>query len=199
MPIKAIRQFWHDNRGAVAFETVIMIPILAWVVMASFVFFDAYRTYNTSVKSTYAIADVISRQTEEFDEVYLNGLADVFTHMVRNTTNTRMRVTQIHWDEDTGAFRVDWSHATGGEARLFDASLESIEELLPTMVDAERTLLVETFVPYQPSFDMGLDLFEFSNFTFTRPRYGDLRGPDPDATANGNAHDDGDTEVDPTT
>jgi hypothetical protein len=80
-----------------------------------------------------------------------------------------MRVTQIYW---TGTrYRVDWSHATGGEARLFDASMEEIEELLPILSVSERVVLVETFVPYRPAFEMGLNVVSFSNFTFTRPRY----------------------------
>lgn len=39
------------------------------------------------------------------------------------------------------------------------------------MADAERILLVETFIPYRPAFDVGVNLLTFENFTFTRPRY----------------------------
>jgi hypothetical protein len=52
-----------DERAAVAFETVLMTPILVWAFIGSFVFFDAYRVYNTSVKTTYMVADMLSRQT----------------------------------------------------------------------------------------------------------------------------------------
>lgn len=177
---RLLHRFWTDTRAAVAFETVIMTPILAWSVMASFVFFDAYRVYNTSVKATYSVADIISRQTSTLYGYDINGMADMFSHMVRDTTGARMRVTQIYW---TGSrYRVDWSHATGGEARLFDASMEEIEELLPVLSVSERVLLVETFVPYRPAFQMGLNVVSFSNFTFTRPRYANQVPFDDDET-----------------
>jgi Flp pilus assembly protein TadG len=61
--IEAIRNFIRDTRAAVAFETVLLTPILVWAYIGSFVFFDAYRVYNTSVKATYMVADMLSRQT----------------------------------------------------------------------------------------------------------------------------------------
>ncbi len=44
MPRPRLRQFWKDDSAAVAFETVIITPVLAWTFIASFVFFDAFRT-----------------------------------------------------------------------------------------------------------------------------------------------------------
>ncbi len=164
-----IRRYWSDTRAAVAFEAVIIVPILAWAFTASFVFFDAYRVYNSSIKATYAVADVISRQTNTITGYDINGMAAIFEHLVRDTSGARMRVTQIHWDGSE--YQVDWSHGTNGEAQLYNSSMEELEELLPVMAVSERIVLVETFVPYQPAFDFGLELLNFSNFTFTRPRY----------------------------
>jgi hypothetical protein len=91
--------------------------------------------------------------------------------MVRNAGQARLRASQIMYDEDSDTYCVDWSEATGGAARLFTANLVDMEGLLPVMADAERILLVETFIPYQPAFDVGLTVTTFENFTFTRPRY----------------------------
>ena len=168
---RLLRRFWAEDRAAVAFEAVIILPVLAWAFIGSFVFFDAFRTYNSSIKATYAIADVLSRQVNTVFAYDIEGMHTIFDHLVRSDTGTRMRVTQIMYHGATDTYRVDWSYATAGEARLFTANLVDIEELLPVMANAERIVLVETFIPYSPAFDIGLDVLTFANFTFTRPRY----------------------------
>jgi hypothetical protein len=171
MLTRLIRRFWAEDRAAVAFETVIITPILAWTFMGSFIFFDAFRTYNSSIKATYAVADILSRQTNTVYGYDIDGMMRIFEHLVRNNGEVRMRATQVMYDADTDRYSVDWSYATNGEARLFTANLVGMEELLPVMADAERILLVETFIPYEPAFQTGLGLMTFRNFTFTRPRY----------------------------
>lgn len=163
-----LRRFWKNTDAAVALEAVIITPFLAWTFVASFVFFDAYRVYTTSVKATYTIADVISREQQLFPRD-MEGFASIFSHMVRHTGDIQMRVSQIRWEDDE--YRVDWSEAVGGQARLFDVNMPALADQLPVMVTGERLVLVETFVPYEPFFDIGMELTSFNNFTFTRPRY----------------------------
>lgn len=171
MLTRLLRRYWKDDRAAVALETVIITPVLAWTFIGSFVFFDAYRTYNSSIKATYAVADILSRQTNTVYGYDIEGMAQIFEHLVRNDGDARLRVTQIIYDADEDKYTVDWSYATNGEAQLFTANLVDIEELLPVMADAERLLLVQSFIPYNPAFQAGLDVITFRNFTFTRPRY----------------------------
>ena len=166
-----IRRFWADERAAIAMETAIITPILAWCYIASFVFFDAFRTYTSSVKATYAIADVISRQTNTLRASDIDGYSSLLENMVRNDGGVRLRVSQIYFDGTTNRHCVEWSDATNGEAILFTANLVDMGELLPRMVHAERLILVQSFIPYRPAFNTGLDVITFSNFTFTRPRY----------------------------
>jgi hypothetical protein len=90
---------------------------------------------------------------------------------VRNNGDARLRVTQIIYDAPLNSYSVDWSYATNGEARLFTANLADMADLLPVMAHGERLLLVQTFIPYDPAFQVGLDIITFRNFTFTRPRY----------------------------
>lgn len=174
MLAKLLRQFRSDERGASALEAVIITPVLIWVYVGSFVFFDAFRTYSSSVKATYAVADVISRQNQTVTAFDMEGFADIFETMVRNSGGVRMRMTQIVYDEPTDTLSVDWSYATNGEARLFTANLNDFVGLLPDMSDSERLVLVESFIPYTTAFDMGVDLVTFRNFTFTRPRTGQV-------------------------
>jgi len=170
MPVPhRLRAFWSDTRAAVAMETAIITPVLAWVLMSSFVFFDAFRTYTTSAKATYAVADLLTRQTDTLEAFDLDGLSNLFAHMVRDDVGPRMRVTQVRFDGTD--YHVDWSYGTNGQARLFDSGLGAFTDRLPIMATADRLLIVETFVPYQPAFDMGLELLTFTNFTISRPRY----------------------------
>jgi len=171
MLTRLLRRFWKDDRAAIAMETVIITPVLAWTFIGSFVFFDAFRTYNSSIKATYAVADILSRQTSTVFAYDIEGMSQIFEHLVRNNGNARLRVSQIHYLSGPDEYRVDWSYATNGEARLFTANLVDMEELLPTMGNAESLILVQSFIPYQPVFQSGMDVITFSNFTFTRPRY----------------------------
>ena len=167
--ISKIRSFLRDTSGAVAFEAVIITPILAWCFVGSFIFFDAFRTYSASLKATYAVADVLSRQTTTIFASDVEGLSDIFEHIARNPNGGSIRVTQIGWDGSN--YSIDWSHGADGETRLRDTDLPGVTDQLPIMVAGERVIVVESFVPYHPYFNIGLDDIEFTNFTITRPRF----------------------------
>lgn len=169
-----LRHFRSDTRGAAVIETVIIMPVLIWVYIGSFVFFDAFRTYSSAVRATYAIADVISRQTSTLRAFDMEGFARVFNAIVRNDGDVRMRMTQIYYDAHTNDLYVDWSYATNGEARLFTPNLDDFVGLLPNMTHAERLILVESFVPYRTSLGFEGEMMTFRNFTFTRPRSGQV-------------------------
>lgn len=173
MPVRRLRRFWKDETAAVTLEAVIITPVLALAFLGSFVIFDAFRTYNTSIKATYAVADILSRQTSTVFPADIEGMAEIFEYMVRNQGDAQLRATQIVYDEneDDNQHTVEWSYATNNKERLFTANLTNLEDRLPIMADEERILLIETFIPYRPAFSIGLGLMTFENFTVTRPRY----------------------------
>lgn len=167
--MKSLQSFLRDTRAAVALETVIITPLLVWAFVATFVFFDAYRIYNTSVKTTYMVADMISRQTDTVFGHDIAGMATVAQSIVRGVGEIEMRATQIA--RINGAFVVEWSHGVNGAARLFNSNIPQIEHQLPNMPNGERIVLVETFIDYEMPFNVGLTVLDFNNFTFVRPRY----------------------------
>lgn len=167
---RLLTRFLTDTKAAVAFESVIIFPILTWAWIGTFAFFDAYRVYNTSIKATFTVADLISRQTSTVYGYDIEGMAVMLEAMIRDTDGVEMRVTQILRDTN-GDYRVDWSHGTGTQAQLFTASLAAMEDRLPDMANGERVVLVESFVEYDPAFNVGLNDLTFENFTLTRPRY----------------------------
>ena len=166
---RMIRSFWRDERASVALEAVIVMPILAWVFVASFVFFDAFRVYNTSIKATYAVADVLSRRTSQISSTDIEGLADVFQFLTRNTAGSSLRVTQI--TRQSAGYRIDWSHGTDGLTYIRASDFPDFVDRIPIMAYGDRMLLIETFLPHRPAFSAGLADQEFVNFTITRPRF----------------------------
>jgi Flp pilus assembly protein TadG len=92
-----LRRFAREDRAAVAFETVLMTPILVWAFIGSFVFFDAYRIYNTSVKTTYMVADMLSRQTNMVYGHDIQGMANVANGIIRGSDESRCASRRSAW------------------------------------------------------------------------------------------------------
>lgn len=166
---RLIKDFCRRDEAGVAIEAVIVMPILTWVFIASFVFFDAFRVYNTSIKATYSVADVLSRRTDGIAASDIEGLADVFQFLTRNTAGSAIRITQI--TRQDGGYRIDWSHGTDGLTYLRASDFPEIVDRIPIMAFGDRMLLVESFLPHRPAFNVGLSDQEFVNFTVTRPRF----------------------------
>lgn len=170
MRLPSLKRFWTDLSGGVAFETVIIFPILTWAWIGSFAFFDAYRVYNTSVKATFTVADLLARQDEWIYDSDIAGYGNMLGAMIRDHDGITMRVTQIFRDTD-GNYQVDWSEGTGGLFDYTTANIATFEDQLPDMATGERVILVESFIEYEPAFNVGLNDLTFENFTLTRPRY----------------------------
>ncbi len=165
-----LKRFIQDEDAAVAFETVIVFPLLVWAWVGTFTFFDAYRVYNTSIKATYTVADLISRQEETVYGSDIDGFGEMLSAMIRDHDGVQMRATEIQRRND-GTYTVIWSHPTGTLAQLFDASLPAYEDRLPNIALGERVVIVESFIDYDPAFNLGINDLEFENYTITRPRY----------------------------
>lgn len=168
-PRSLLRRFITETRAAVAFETVLITPLLIWAFIGSFVFFDAFRIYNSSIKATHMVADMLSRQTSTVFGHDIQGMASIVEYVLRDAGEIELRVTQIGMV--SGNYQIDWSHGVNGAAQMFDVNLAALEGQLPNMANGERILLVETFINYDAPFDIGLQVLRFENFTLTRPRY----------------------------
>jgi Flp pilus assembly pilin Flp len=167
---RLLNRFLREERAAVAFESVIIFPILVWAWVGTFTFFDAYRVYNTSIKATFTVADLISRQEFDIQVDEMDGFANMLASMIRDHDGVQMRATEIHRTND-GSYRAVWSHTTGNLARLCGNSLASMQDRLPTVAIGERFVILESFIDFEPAFNMGVNDLDFENFTVTRPRY----------------------------
>lgn len=171
--------FGPDTRGNVTIEAAIFMPFLLTLLFAIFSLHDAFRQKALNIKAAYTIADALSRETEAIDDGYLDGMVDLMKFLTRSNGPYSMRVTLVRYDsgdEDNNVapfHEVAWSQTRGVFGVLDTAALAEFAGKLPTMLDNERVILVETHTEYKAPFPFaGLDDRElFQTLVFTRPRF----------------------------
>lgn len=173
-PLSAIRRFARTESGSVIAEVVIVIPILIWAFLALFVYWDAYRSMNTVQKASYTISDTISREQESKPSSYFDGLREVMDYMLDADQDVKMRVTSITYDDVESRFEVLWSYSPNGdlpELTTEDLAVDAVKDRIPDMANADFATIVETEVPYEPAFDVGMNDTVQRQFIVTRPRF----------------------------
>ncbi len=195
--INKIIGFRRKDDGNVSVEFVIYMPVLIFIFMFIYSFFDIYRQESIGVKAAYTVSDVISRETQELNEDYIDSMYNVAKLMVRSGSNLSMRITIVRWDAATDRYYIDWSRERGDafDQRVDDDvtnanHVSNIRNNLPTMPDQERVILVETIADTVPPFNVGLSDYNIVNFVFTRPRFAPLVRFD-GVIIPGDTHDDG--------
>ena len=171
--LKDAFRYIRDEKGSVAVEAVIIMPALAAMYCASFVWFDAFRNKTLAMKATYAISDIISRQ-ETIDEPYLDGLQTTMDFLAHSYAEPKMRVSLIEYDLDVpeaNKYRLVWSWSTNGKPKLTQTDLDSDTTWIPVMGDDETVVVTESFVFYQPVFRVGIADQVWENVMVTRPRF----------------------------
>ena len=163
--------FLKNTRGNMSAEAALILPVLFWAFIATFAFFDAFRQQNVAMKASYTLADMISRETETLAPSDISGLNDVFDYLTYSNHPSWIRVTSVRWDAVNSEFRVNWSHATKSNDALDDVTLQNKASLIPAMAVGDTIVLVETFMIYEPLFQVGLDASWTSNAVVTRPRF----------------------------
>lgn len=168
-----IKAFAKDQSGVAVVEFILLVPVLAFAMMMSFVFFDAYKTKNTSQKASYTIADLLSRQTDAVDEDYLEGLKDLFD-FIANTDpqTTSIRVSSILYKKNKDLNKVKWSYVVGDNVTPWKTSkLKDLYDYIPDVSNKDYLIIVETFVSYSPPFAGVIEIQEFTTFTPVSPRF----------------------------
>ena len=168
-----LRKFRRDEDGTIIAEAVTMFPTLFAVVIAMFVFFDAFRNQSINLKAAYTISDAISREQNTLDNNYIVNTWRLHRFLSNSQTLTRMQVSLIQYDEDANDYRVVWSESKGGIGDLTDGVLDTMvaNNQIPVMPHEETLIVLQTSVNYTPSFTIGLGSFNFDNLIFTRPRF----------------------------
>ncbi len=189
----SFKRFKRDEDGLVSVEFAIYAPLVLLIFAVIFTFFEAFRQESVNLKATYTVSDLISRETRELNEEYMDSMHKMAGLLVRPGSDLSLRVTIVRWDAEEERYFVDWSKVRGDRyLERDDGSLTSVAARLPTLPDQERVILVETYNVVQPPFptvflelrderfdqsreDMqAASMFHISNFVFTRPRFAPL-------------------------
>lgn len=167
-------QFARREDGAIAIETMIMLPLMFWAYLALFSTFDAYRQYSMHQKAAYTISDMISRETVSIDDNYMDGALALFDALTRDPQESTLRVSVVSYNENEeagGGMSLLWSQTRGGFTSAQVSAVPDWQAELPSMIHNEQIIVVETWAKYDPPFRTGIGEREISNFIFTRPRY----------------------------
>ena len=168
-----LRRFRQDEAGSIIAETVIMFPTLFAAVLATFVFFDAFRNQAIILKANYTIGDSVSRTNKDITNTYMVNMWRLHRFLTDSPTLTELRISVITYDADTDKHTVAWSRSKGGGEQYSDVPITTIgldRNQIPIMPPNETLIVVQTTVDYQPGFSIGFGSFEFQNVSYTRPR-----------------------------
>ena len=164
-------RFARDEKGSIAVESMLILPILIWAYIGTFVYFDAYRAQSINLKAAYTIGDVLSREAEYITPEFMNSLYALQDVLTNSDQAKRMRITAIRYEAAGNRFVRRWSQTRGGVTAHTQASVNALRANFPEMSDGETAIVTETWLNYAPSFDVGLDPFEFTDLVVTRPRF----------------------------
>jgi len=166
-----LKGFRKDSSGTITVEFAIIIPMLFWGYASGFVFFDGFRQSTINLRAAYTIGDMVSRETDVLTPAYIDSMHNMAQLLTRTEAPMSLRITVIRWDAADQQFYLDWSQARGDVGSMTQANLVDMAELLPTMPDQERVILVETWNTWEPVINVGLPTRVMDNFVFTRPRF----------------------------
>jgi hypothetical protein len=166
-----LQRFRKDERGTVAVEFMIVLPLLIWCFAGMHIYFMAYRTQTVNVKSAYTIGDQISRETGYVTPAYMDAMFSLHRFLMNTTSPTAVRVTAFEYERDDDSYRVIWSEGRGRPDRLTDARILDVRNQLPIMPDEEIAILTETWVDFVSDPIAGLGPFTSAELVITRPRF----------------------------
>ncbi|PZX46297.1 hypothetical protein LY56_01270 [Roseinatronobacter thiooxidans] len=189
--LRAVHAFRTYQQGAVSTETVLILPVILWALVASVTYTDAFRQQTNLQKSVFTASDLLSRAggTVVTPE-YIDGIFGFMQRMNESQSIIQMRVSLVAWDSENDQLRVVWSNAShaGDRGLLRDDDLNAVyAPQIPSVAAGETVLLTEGWLRHVPLFDVGLTERVFDELAVTRPRfapgivYDDPNAPPPPA------------------
>jgi Flp pilus assembly protein TadG len=173
-----LKAFWKDESGVLLAETLLLLPLLLWGFVALFIYWDVFRTMNSSQKAAYSIADLMSRQSE-VTPAYIDGLENVLDFLTAGSSRSEMRITSLQYDGLNDQYVVLFSRSTDASLVPYNnGSIQALKPAIPIMAPLDSVVIVETEVDYVPRFNTGILNFApgvgnstFRQFIVTRPRF----------------------------
>lgn len=194
-PIQRFKQFLRDEDGLILAETVVMLPLLIWALVAMFIYWDVFRTINVTQKASYAIADLLSRQRDTIPTTFANGLQNVADFLTPGGHPVKLRITSFECvspplatqpgvtqacNATLGSYRLLFSFSPGGKVTaLNQADIQPWKMTrVPVLNNGESVFVVETSVEFKTQmktvlagFLVGVQDGTYGEFVVTRPRH----------------------------
>ena len=180
--VRTMKDFRNDESGVIAVEFVLVMPILVWCLLSTFVYFDVYRVESTSKRAALTIADMYSREEANITPAYLNGTRALLRTLTYEESDPDYRVTVYRYQASDDSYRVVWSRNRGLLPNYRNSDLLPLRPQLPIMANGDRAILVQTRTEYDAPFNIGLGPFTstnledvtFETFTVISPRNNNL-------------------------
>lgn len=171
---KALRRFKENETGTVIVELVIVLPLIMLWFVGSFVYFDAFKLFNTTQKATYTVADITSRINVFYDSdlAEFQALFEAMVSSKAGQTSLRISsVTDVSSDPQTDDLKLEWSFATNTTTN-FASSADLPVQSIPKLAFGENVVIVETFYSYTPLFTgVGMSSKTYSHLIVIAPRF----------------------------
>jgi len=178
-----LKSFRDDESGNMAIELVLVVPILTWVLLSTFVYFDVFRAEASTKRAALTVADMISREQNALDLNFLQGARTLLQTLTFADAEPDVRVTFYTFNRNLpDEYEVVWSRNIDMGPNLTNANLASLNAAgrLPSLGDNGRAFLVETRTNYSAPFSIGIGPFTggpdlgdltFDTFTIMQPRF----------------------------
>ena len=187
-PLNRFKAFLKDEDGLILAETVMMLPLLIWALVAMFIYWDVFRTVNVTQKAAYSIADLLSRQRDTIPTAFLNGLQNIGDFLTPGGHELSIRVTsfecvsptQLVCDANNGSYRLLFSRSPQNKVPgLTQAQIQSWRGVrIPIMNNGDSLYVVETQVDFRTQmktvlagFMVAVEDGTYGTFVVTRPRH----------------------------
>lgn len=147
-----VRRFGADDPGTVTLETIVVLPVVLWAFVATFVFYDAFAARAASQRAAFNISDAIGRQHNSvLTPADLVSYNRIFAFLSRTQPTTRLRVTSIIWNPITLEHNIVWSYSpNGGTPMTAEDLTPPVLARLPVLPQQESIFIVETWLDFRP-------------------------------------------------
>lgn len=182
---RSLNRLLAREEGSISIETALFIPLLIFLFVAGYTYFDGYRRDATMSKATYAVADLLSRRRDVVTDFDLDGLENIYETIVfSGEDDSYMRFSEIRLvpEDEGGGLEVVWTHATDNQPELTNNDLRFITGRIPPLDENKRILLVEAYTYDNPAFNVFLPDRVIDTFQPIGARYEECIVYSPDGT-----------------
>jgi hypothetical protein len=179
---RQFQAYLRDEDGLILAETLIMLPLLIWVLVALFIYYDVFRTISLTQKAAYTVADLLSRQENELPLAYADGLQNVVDFLTPGGHPVALRITSFQYDEPEDKFELLFSYSPDNKVVDLideaDLAVWKANDQIPNLSHLESVFVVETEMTFTAQLDtaiagfmIGVEDAKYGQFIVTRPRH----------------------------